>query len=115
MPDPSDIVLRSVSIYFKALSEPMRLKILYLLEDGECNVGGLVKKLGCSQANVSKHLNILLQQDIVQRRNQGNIAFYRISDTLSFSLVNEALRLISKDVNQQVQLFRLTASLINLK
>lgn len=111
MPDPSDVVIKAVFTYFKALSEPTRLKILYLLQDGECNVGDLVKKLGCSQGNVSKHLNILLQQDIVQCRNQGNITFYYLSDTVSFSLVDEVIKLISKDVNQQVQLFRTRGSL----
>lgn len=49
-----------VAEMFKALSEPVRLRLLYALMDGEKNVSQLVEETGALQANVSKHLSTLL-------------------------------------------------------
>ena len=51
-----DRALLHVAEYFRALSEPLRLKILNTLGDKPHNVGELTELLECSQANVSKHL-----------------------------------------------------------
>jgi len=44
---------------FRLLSEPTRLRLLDLMADGERSVGSLAGELGCTQANVSKHLALL--------------------------------------------------------
>ena len=54
-----DRALGHVAEYFRALSEPLRLKILNALRDHSRNVGQLTDLLGSSQANVSKHLATL--------------------------------------------------------
>lgn len=53
---------------FRAFSEPMRLKLVYALMDGEKTVSELVEQTGGLQANVSKHLRMLLEARIVERR-----------------------------------------------
>ncbi len=53
---------------FKVFSEPMRLKLVYSLMDGEKSVSELVRETGGMQANVSKHLGMLL--DAGARRAQ---------------------------------------------
>ncbi len=66
---------------FKLLSEPMRLKLIAALKDGEKSVGELVAQTDAGQPNVSKHLTALLQGGIVSRRKQGTTIYYAISDS----------------------------------
>jgi DNA-binding transcriptional ArsR family regulator len=72
--------LEYVAKYFKALAEPTRLKVLNALRDGEKNVGQLTDISGCTQANISKHLSLLSQYDLVKRESRGNCVFYSIAD-----------------------------------
>ncbi len=71
---------------FKALGEPMRLRLLNSLRDGECSVGELAERTGGGQANVSKHLQVLLQQGYVDRRKEGTTSWYAIADAQVFTL-----------------------------
>ncbi len=71
---------------FKALGEPTRLRLLNALRDGECSVGELAERIGGGQANVSKHLQVLLQQGYVTRRKEGTTSWYRIADPEVFTL-----------------------------
>lgn len=71
---------------FKVLSEPARLNLLMVLEAGEQNVTSLVNTTGLTQANVSKHLAILMGVGMVDRRKEGVSAFYFIADPTIFEL-----------------------------
>lgn len=71
---------------FRALAEPMRLRLLQALRHGERSVGDLVDATGGGQANVSKHLQVLLQQGYVERRKEGTVSLYRIADPKVFRL-----------------------------
>jgi ArsR family transcriptional regulator len=71
---------------FRTLGEPMRLRLLHALRDGERSVGDLVDEVGGGQANVSKHLQLLHRMGFVQRRKDGTTALYRISDPSVFKL-----------------------------
>lgn len=82
----NDRSLEYVAKYFKALAEPMRLKVLNALRDGEKNVGQLTEISGCTQANVSKHLSLLSQYDMVKRESRGNCVFYSIADPSIYEL-----------------------------
>ncbi len=76
----SDAALDLVAMRFRSLGEPMRLKILHLLEGGEMTVGQLVDQLRSSQANISKHLKVLVSAGILARRAEGTAAYYSIAD-----------------------------------
>ena len=76
----SDEVLELIAARFRAMSEPMRLKILHALIDGEMSVGQLVEKTGAGQANISKHLSKLLEAGMVSRRKAGLCVYYSIAD-----------------------------------
>ena len=75
-----DRALVHVAEYFRALSEPLRLKILNTLSDKPHSVGQLTELLGYSQANVSKHLATLTRLGFVERMAQGTSAYYKIAD-----------------------------------
>ncbi|AAM71885.1 MAG TPA: ArsR family transcriptional regulator [Chlorobaculum sp.] len=94
-----DEMLDAVSNRFKLLSEPMRLKILRALCDREHTVQEIVKEVGASQANISKHLALMHDNGVVNRRKEGLKCYYRISDD---SIVY-ACFLISKSVVENLQ------------
>ena len=71
---------------FRILSDPMRLKILHTLGEAEMNVSDLVEATGAGQANVSKHLGVMLDAAIVSRRKEGLNSFYKVSDETIFEL-----------------------------
>lgn len=78
--------LEYVASRFKVLGEPMRLRILHTLQEGERTVTQIVEATGASQANVSKHLGILSRAGMVGRRKEGLNVFYSITDPVIFEL-----------------------------
>lgn len=71
---------------FKVLSDPVRLTLLHRLGPEERSVGDLARATGYSQANVSKHLSILLDAGFVGRRKDGLNVFYAVSDKSIFNI-----------------------------
>lgn len=79
--------LEQVAHRFRILGEPTRLELLNLLHaEGEQNVQSLVAATGQSQANVSKHLRLLMDEGLVARRQDGAFAYYRIDDPMLAAL-----------------------------
>lgn len=104
-PVPSEVV-QQVADYFSVLGEPMRLRILNLLRDGEKCVQDLVDATQTSQANVSKHLKVMLQAGILTRRSEGTQAYYSIQDELIFDLCSLVCDRIANRIEQQARNFR---------
>ena len=75
-----DEMLEAVSSRFKLLSEPMRLKILRVLCEREHTVQEIVEKVNATQANISKHLALMHENGVVNRRKEGLKCYYRIVD-----------------------------------
>jgi DNA-binding transcriptional ArsR family regulator len=102
---PAEVV-QQVAEYFGVLSEPMRLRLLNLLRDGEKCVQDLVDSTQTSQANVSKHLKVMLQAGILTRRSEGTSAYYSVSDELIFELCNLVCDRLASRIEQQAKHFR---------
>ena len=73
-------LLELIATRFKVLAEPARLEILNALKQGELTVTELVDRTGLGQANVSKHLQLLLSHGFVERRREGLFAYYELAD-----------------------------------
>lgn len=78
--------IEQVALYFQALAEPSRLKILNLLRERESSVGEIAQACGSSVANVSRHLALLSQRGMVSRETRGNSVYYRIADPSIYDL-----------------------------
>ena len=74
---------------FRVLGEPMRIKLLDHLREGDATVSELQQALGASQQNVSKHLGILHNAGMVTRTKDGNHTRYSISDEGVFELCEQ--------------------------
>jgi DNA-binding transcriptional ArsR family regulator len=64
---------------FNAVAEPRRRQILDLLAGGERPVNDLVDALGMAQPQVSKHLRVLREVDLVEVRDEGRHRMYRLN------------------------------------
>jgi DNA-binding transcriptional ArsR family regulator len=71
----------------KAMSHPLRLKILCILGKNELSVQDIVDQVGTSQSNISQHLAILRDKNIVASRKDANRVYYRVSDSRTLHLI----------------------------
>lgn len=75
-------------------TSPTRLRIMWLLADGECAVGDLSESLDLSMANISQHLRVMREQRAVKVRRVGKSKLYRIANPkflAGASLIREGL------------------------
>lgn len=82
--------------FFRALSDPARLRLLAFLLDEEHTVTECVHHIGLSQGRVSTHLACLADCGYVQMRREGRFTHYRVVDRRVAELVNLA-RFIATD------------------
>jgi ArsR family transcriptional regulator len=71
----------------KAMSHPLRLKILCVLGNEEASVQEIVDSVGTSQSNVSQHLGILREKGVLRARKDANRVYYRVSDERTLALI----------------------------
>ena len=77
LPEP---IVELIARRFRVIGEPMRIRILDRLRNGDPTVAELTESLGTSQQNVSKHLGVLHEAGILSRRKQGTHTIYAIAD-----------------------------------
>ncbi|MBS1215212.1 MAG: transcriptional regulator [Proteobacteria bacterium] len=71
----------------KAISHPLRLKILCVLGDAEQSVQDIVDAVGTSQSNISQHLAILRDKGVLRTRKDANRVYYRVTDERTLQLI----------------------------
>ncbi len=81
-----DVEIASRSL--KAISHPLRLKILCVLGEKEVSVQDIVECVGTSQSNISQHLAILRDKGILASRKEANRVFYRVGDSRTLKLIS---------------------------
>ncbi len=97
LPEP---VVELVAERFRVMGEPMRIRILELLGDGERTVGEITAALDATQQNVSKHLGVLLRAGIVSRRKEGTAARYAIADQMVLDLCERVCASLRTQANE---------------
>jgi DNA-binding transcriptional ArsR family regulator len=97
-PIPEDLV-ELVARRFRAVGEPLRIRLLDELRSGEATVNDLADAVDTSQQNVSKHLAVLTDTGILGRRKEGTHVYYRIADEGVLDLCEE----VCGSVQQQLQ------------
>jgi DNA-binding transcriptional ArsR family regulator len=95
----TDKALELVAMRFRALSEPMRLKLLNVLMQGEHTVGQLVEATGSGQANVSKHLAMLREAGMIGMRKEGLSTYCYIAD----AMVNELCEMMCRRLREEME------------
>jgi len=80
--------LKQAARCLKALAHPTRLGILCLLRDGEKTVCALQTLLGCTQSNISQHLGIMRERDLLTTRKESNQVYYNVKNKKLFQLLD---------------------------
>ncbi|MFI3197625.1 MAG: metalloregulator ArsR/SmtB family transcription factor [Methylococcaceae bacterium] len=83
--DDTDIVRAARCL--KAMSHPLRLKILCVLGTQSISVQDIVEQVGTSQSNVSQHLAILREKNILGSKKEANRVYYFIDDERMLQLI----------------------------
>jgi DNA-binding transcriptional ArsR family regulator len=71
----------------KAISHPLRLKILCVVGEQEVCVQDIVDAVGTSQSNISQHLAILREKSVLTTRKDANRVYYRVADQRTLQLI----------------------------
>ncbi len=77
--------------FFKALSDPTRVRIISALSAAELCVCDLAATLGMSQSAISHQLRLLRQLRLVKRRKAGQIVFYSLDDEHVSALFHQGM------------------------
>ena len=72
----------------KAIAHPLRLKILCVVGGQEACVQEIVEAVGTSQSNISQHLAILRDKEVLLTRKDANRVYYRVGDQRTLQLVS---------------------------
>lgn len=94
-------MMEVVAARFRALGEPLRLRILQVLEEGEASVGEIAERLEANQSNVSRHLRNIHDAGLVARRREGSNIFYSISDPTVLKICRLVCERAEKDVRNE--------------
>ncbi len=89
LPDP---LVELIAKRFRVIGEPMRIRLLDRLREGEASVHELTEATGATQQNVSKHLGVLHAAGIVARRKEGTRTVYAIADDSVLRALRARLR-----------------------
>lgn len=93
--DPGDV--EQLSLLFKAFSDPGRLRILHALLLQEMCVCDLAAFLEVSESAVSHQLRLLRAMDLVVKRREGTVLYYRPTTTRLDELIRVAGSLLSRE------------------
>ncbi len=97
--------LDAVARLFAALAEPSRLALLQALHDQPRTVNQLVEICGMKQTNVSKHLAVLHDHNLVKREREGTAVRYQIADPMVFSLCDLVCNKMQRDAKKAAAIF----------
>ena len=70
-----------IAVIFKALSDPRRIQIIKLLQNGEQCACALIEKTGMPQSTLSYHMKVLCRSAIVKAREEGKWTYYKLCPT----------------------------------
>ena len=77
---PADDEVYYLSEFFKVFADSTRIKILFVLRDGEQCVNDIAAGLEMSQSSISHQLRVLKQSRLVKFRRDGKTIYYSLAD-----------------------------------
>jgi len=101
----ADGTIDLVARRFGVLADPLRLRLIRALFNGEKSVSTLVNETGNTQANVSRHLRMLMLSGVINRRKQGLQVFYTISDPSIKPLCELVCGTLERQLRSQAEAF----------
>lgn len=102
--------LEIVAARFRVMGDASRLEILQCLMEHEHSVQELCERTSMGQANISKHLALLTEHGILNRRKQGLYVIYSIADTTIYQLCDIVCGALSSRFSKAQEHFKKTST-----
>ncbi len=93
--------------FFKALANPLRIRILELLRGGPMSVTQIQEATGTPGSSVSQQLAVLRSRNILATERRGTTIIYRVPDPELFELLDVARRIFDAHLSDTIDLLRL--------
>jgi DNA-binding transcriptional ArsR family regulator len=96
----SDAVLGLVARRMQLLSDPLRIRLLLALQNGEASVQELADALGTEHRNASRSLNALYRDGLLARHRDGTRVLYSVADYTAPRLIGQAAESVAAQVEE---------------
>jgi len=93
--------------FFKALANPLRIRILELLRGGPMSVTQIQETTGAPGSSVSQQLAVLRSRNILATERRGTTIIYRVPDPELFELLDVARRIFDAHLSDTIEMLRL--------
>ena len=93
---PAEDEVYFLSEFFKVFADSTRIKILFVLRDGEQCVNDIAAALEMSQSSISHQLRVLKQNRLVKFRRDGTTIYYSLADAHVVNILSQGLEHIEE-------------------
>ncbi len=90
----------SLNMMFKALSDPIRRKILLMLKNNDMTAGEIAEGFDISKPSISHHLNTLKQAGMVMDERKGQYIYYSINTSVFEDVVSFGMELCERKIRK---------------
>lgn len=94
---PDQTSIEKLANLMQALSDPTRVRIIFLLTREELCVHDLATLIGATQSSISHHLKTLRLNDLVESRRDGKTVYYSLADEHVAGLFEECMEHVGRD------------------
>ena len=92
--------IHTISRFFKVISDPTRLNILYILKEKKRNVSEIIELTGMEQSAISHQLRILKDSRLVRSTRSGKSMIYQLDDDHIFDILEQVRTHINERTEQ---------------
>ncbi len=100
MPALSEAVLGLVVRRMHLLADPLRIRLLLALQEGESSVQELADALDTEHRNASYNLNAMYREGVLTRRREGKQVLYSLADFTACRLIGQAAESVAAQVEE---------------
>lgn len=93
-------VLEMVVVRMRAIADPNRIRLLRMLNEGDCTVTELADRMATTHQNVSHHLALLHQAGILSRQKEGNTVRYSLVDWTGWWMVQQLATAVTEQIEE---------------
>lgn len=92
---------RSIVEFLRILADPTRLEILGFLKENEMPASKIKKEISRSQSTTSKHLNMLVDNNLIYFEKRHNIKYYKLNRNIEINNLIAQINSIVNIVNKE--------------